>query len=179
MNRREKDLQKALKYARLLGIRIFFRDILGGDIAGLYEDGDEDDPPKIWISRNRTLTAQLFTVLHELGHHLDFLNGTSTEREAQGYNLVDEKGHKAPMWAKKMYWNSEERANAFIPQIAGFLGISLPDFLYNYDLEKSRKYLLLGFKKPKITDKIWTEEKRKLSKRLRGKNGKRKKTPRS
>lgn len=167
MNRREKDLQKVLGYTKLLDIEVVYVDETEGDVAGLYYPRKGPTPPKIHVStKKQTVFRQLLTILHELGHHIDLREGEWSDQDDKAVELVFDKLNEAPEWAKRRFWDLEERANWNLLRIAEHLEIELPPFLFWYDIEKLRAYIKLEFKIGKVPKKLWKEEKRKIRERL-------------
>lgn len=184
MNRRQSDFIKLLTYSKnILGLRVRVLDTLSEPGAvGLYTTPDEETCGEIEVKRkDQTMIGMTLTLLHELGHHQDFLHHKDDPVDDRAQTLWDNLGSKAPKWAKKRVWAFEERANSYILKIAKLLDIKIPMFLYEYDLERSRKYLQLLFKTDTISNKNWLKTKKQIRKKLTRKkyDSKAKRCPRS
>jgi hypothetical protein len=169
MNRRQSDFIKLLTYSKdILNLRVRVADKLDEEGAvGLYTQPEDDERGEIQVKRkDQTMIGMTLTLLHELGHHQDFLHHGEDKVDDRAQTLWDNLGSKAPKWAKKRVWEFEERANSYILKIAKLLDIKIPMFLYEYDLERSRKYLQLLFKTDTISNKNWLKTKKQIRKKL-------------
>jgi len=147
-----------------MGIRIRFRDI---DDYGIYYFKEGKSKPSIVISTDGTChTEKLFTILHELGHHIDFIRGGWSDKDFEAVSLFDDKGSKAPLWAKKRVIIREKIADDYGKEIADLLDIKLPEFLYEYDVAKTRFRLKELCKRDKISDHEWNNIKRRIRERI-------------
>ena len=84
------DLKRVLKYAESLGIKVYFKKPIRG--AGGAEWDMIDKSIHIYASKSTPKTTILLNMLHELGHHLDWIyNNKSDSAEAfTAYKLLNE-----------------------------------------------------------------------------------------
>jgi len=101
----QRELKRVLKFCEGLGLKVQFIDGRGADYWGAYMEPDRSTPGVIEIVRASTVTHQIITLLHEIGHHLDF---TQTKWMPDAYNHIDDLN--PPEWARKAIFNAEERA---------------------------------------------------------------------
>jgi hypothetical protein len=179
MRRRERDFNKLIRYTRLIGLRIKFAERFkeSRDIVGFYTPPEYKQAGVIEIATKRmSMLTQMTTLLHELGHHFDYIKrGGWSKKEMEASDIFEKKGSKSPSWVKKSLWDMEENANQYILKIAKYLDIHIPMHSFYYDLEKTRKQLRLELQQDKIKTPQWRKEKRKIRARLRGVDASKKK----
>lgn len=168
MRKRESDLKKLVQHIRSQGVTVTFKDLRKEKFAGYYVNSDGTSAPAIFInSKGTSLIFQLLTLLHEYGHHLDYTFREWPKKVFEADKIFEEKGISSPLWVKKTIWDIEERANEYILPVAEELEITIPLYLFYYDLEKTRKKLRLDLEKGKIKTSRWKKEKELIRKRLR------------
>src|ERR1035437_5875220 len=105
----QKELNRLVKYGEALGLKVGFTDGKKLDCEAYYLEPSSFEPGIIKIVRrpHTTLTYQIASLLHELGHHIDY---TETGKMPSAYVLL-EGDNKVPEWARKAIYNAEKRAN--------------------------------------------------------------------
>lgn len=149
----------------------------GESIAGLYTPPCDAEAALIEIgTTRRSMFTQMTTLLHELGHHLDYIKrGGWSQKENEAADIFEEKGSNSPRWVKKNIWDVEENAHQYMLRIVKFLDIKMPLHSFYYDLEKTRKRLRLELNQDKINEPAWKIEKKRIRAKLRGVNATKKK----
>jgi Zn-dependent peptidase ImmA (M78 family) len=70
----KKELNRLIKYSEGLGLTIEFRPDTKespSEYGGFYDDSDKKIT--IFLEKKTTIKRQILTLLHEIGHHLDFI----------------------------------------------------------------------------------------------------------
>lgn len=88
----DNDLKRLLKYAESLGIKVSLKQMIKG--AGQAEWDMHDRSITIYTSNSMSKTKIILSLLHELGHHLDWIynDKQDTEEAHNAYRMLNE-GH--------------------------------------------------------------------------------------
>jgi len=133
MGVRDEDLKKLFAFAKGLSIKIHIIKHKKGDWAGADWDFTDPKKPKIYLSRwpHQTKTALILLLIHELGHHLDWIHQnkiiSKLEREASTAETARKKTD--PILSKKFrqsIYASELRGIGYMDIIAKEAQIELP-----------------------------------------------------
>jgi len=103
------EFKRVIQFAKGLGLEVKIVS-KPSDFHGHYAEPCLEGSGVITIvkSGKTTLTFQLATLLHEIGHHLDF---TENKIAIEAYHFIEgSSDKKAPEWARKAIYNSERRA---------------------------------------------------------------------
>ena len=166
MSRRKQDIKKLISYSEILDIKIKFESLSDMDAGEyIFYPGSSKRGYIILNKKYKSYSDILFTLLHELGHHIDYVNGGFTPLDLKALDLFASKLYKAPWWAKVRVWKREEAANKYGKELAKFLEIKIPNFLYNYDIIRTRFYLYEALTKDKLSD--WTAVLKEIRKEIK------------
>lgn len=123
MSLQRNELKRVVKFAESLGVKVHFLDAASRDYHGAYFHPDKFEPGRIEVCRTKrtTITFQIATLLHEIGHHIDF---TETGKIPESYNLID--SENCPVWARQAVFNAEKRACAHAEKLYWTLRLRIP-----------------------------------------------------
>ena len=86
---------------------------------------------KIHIRNDDTGLSTIFILLHELGHHIDYLKRGLVQIEEDAYQYYPDKpGVKCPIKYRKHIRNVENQANRHAYEIATYLDLKIPSFYF-------------------------------------------------
>lgn len=119
------ELKRVIKFAEGLGLKVKFLTSDYKDYHGLYSHPDRYEKGWIEVCRNKrtSKTFQIMTLLHEIGHHIDF---TENRMVSECYAYLDAEAGKAPEWARKAIFNSEQRAVQYGEKLYWTLMLKIP-----------------------------------------------------
>lgn len=119
------ELKRVVKFAEGLGLKVKFLTPDLKDYHGLYSHPDRHEKGLIEVCRNAktSKTFQIITLLHEIGHHIDF---TENRMVSECYSFLDPEAGKAPEWARKAIFNSECRAVKYGEKLYWTLMLKIP-----------------------------------------------------
>ena len=126
------ELKRTIKFAESLGLKIRFVKGANKDYHGCYVHPDKKQTGEIEICRGprTTITFQIITLLHEIGHHLDY-----TERLKMPAALCSVGENSTPKWARKAIFNAEKRAVGFGEQLYWTLMLKIPFWKVKKELD--------------------------------------------
>lgn len=126
-------LDKIIRYAiDYLNVEIILieRDLESGAPAD-YASPNRGENAKINIRNNDTGLGTIFILLHELGHHIDYLKRGHVQIEEDAYqHYPDKSGQKCPIKYRKHIRNVENQANKYAYEIATYLDLKIPSFYF-------------------------------------------------
>lgn len=107
MSFQKTELKRLVKFAESLGVKVLFVEYSNRDYHGCYIHPEKFEPGIIEVCKSprTSYTFQISTLLHEIGHHLDFIE---SGRIPDSYNLID--SENCPEWARRAIFNAEHRA---------------------------------------------------------------------
>ena len=116
---RQQDLDKLLKYARGLGVKVTFLPYeRGHPTKGIPASYNSDDKAiTITMRKRKTKTDTILDLLHELGHHLDWLHRGKEYRKALDDALYKEYKDMS-IAERELILKDEESGTAFMTKIA-------------------------------------------------------------
>lgn len=90
MSWQDRDIKKLKQFVKSFGLKLYFRPKqVNGDLA-LYVSGEYI---VIFVTKNTSKTEIILSLLHELGHHLDWITNKrldkDTEKAYTGFSLKD------------------------------------------------------------------------------------------
>lgn len=117
------ELKRVVKFAESLGLKVHFIDAYKRDYHGCYMHPEKFEPGIIEVCKTRrtTITFQIITLLHEIGHHLDFIE---SGKMPDSYNLID--SDDCPDWARKSIFKAERRACKHAEKLYWTLRLRVP-----------------------------------------------------
>lgn len=127
----EKELKRCLKFCEGLGLKVKFIKGTGADYWGAYMEPDRSTQGVIEIVKARSVTHQIITLLHEIGHHIDF---TQTKWMPEAYSHLDDPA--APEWARNAIYNAEERAVTNGEKVYWTLMLRIPYWKVKRELDR-------------------------------------------
>lgn len=150
---RKKEIKKIIRYAKdILGIKIKFVSAEAGEMegfSGLYSQPEEGEKAMIECVKNSSPLTTILILIHEIGHHIDYIKRGSPKDEEQAYNRYPDSSAEAPCpeeYVKKINY-IEEQAVKYGLELADFLDIKLPVYSTVKDVIFSREMLNLQLKK--------------------------------
>lgn len=92
MSYQDRDIAKLKKFANSFGLRIYYRRYTRYTDAALYQGGQFIT---IFVSSTTSKTEIILSLLHELGHHIDWIFNKRNDRDTQkAYTEFEAKDHK-------------------------------------------------------------------------------------
>ena len=131
----QKELNRLVKYGEALGLKVGFVDVKKLDCEAYYIEPYKFEPGIIKVGRgpSTSLTYQIASLLHELGHHIDF---TETKKLVNSYEFLDEDNTKtAPDWARRAIYNAERRAVKIADRLYRELALRIPYWKIKRELD--------------------------------------------
>lgn len=126
MHLRDKEVSKIIAYAKSLGVTVEFKAAAPQDPAGTYEFGSSIIT--VYKKSRSSKTYLILTLLHELGHHLDWIYRDKKESKllerALSRSNTNEK--KVPKHLRKAIYEMEVDGTHFMPIIAKELDLKIP-----------------------------------------------------
>lgn len=141
----KKELNRVVMFAESLGLKVLFVSGKNKDYVGCYMEPEKKTPGVIEVCRSKktTVTFQILTLLHEIGHHVDYTDKGSMPRAVR---FLDQPN--APKWARRAIYNAERRGAAHGEQLYWTLMLRIPFWkvkkAFATDLYLYRKYFLTG-----------------------------------
>ena len=115
------DLHRVKKYAEGLGIKVYFKDYYRG--AGGADWDMENQNITIYVHKGQSKTQILLTLLHELGHHLDWIyNDKKIKKQERKAQQILCSGH---MFGKRNDLTKRQRKLILDSEIGGVNYMSL------------------------------------------------------
>ncbi len=160
---RYEQIEKILKYGKEiigLDVRLVESKDMGSDSGGYIAAERKEDKPVVLVENNYRGLQLILILLHEFGHHIDFLKNGESEVEEDAYQYYPESKLDAPCPNKyaKHIRNVENRAIKYSQELAIYLDLKLPyyslikdEFYTKLALEE---YLEKGFTTSKTRAKI-------------------------
>jgi hypothetical protein len=160
--KRLQQIEKIVRYAKnFLDVEVEFvcTSTIGGD-SGHYLAPKGQRRGKVVMGNDFSGLMTILILLHELGHHIDFLKRGYVELEEIAYNYYPEDDNqKCPIKYRKHIRNVENMANFHAWEIATYLDLKIPKFSFLKDVlfqQESLNYTLAnGPCSKKMRDKLW------------------------
>jgi hypothetical protein len=168
--KRKDQINKIIKYAKTyINTEIEFVDfkIMGSDSGG-YLSPSGQTKGKITIADNYNGIMTILIMLHEIGHHIDFLKrgNPSDEAEAYGYYPIV-RGKSCPIKYRRLIRKTENEAIRHAYELAVMLDLKLPAYQYLKDELFTKQSLEIIFKNGPLTKKEIFLLKKKCSKQAK------------
>lgn len=135
--KRLKQIEKILTYCKdILNLSVQFvspKD-LGKDSGGYYVPTNAAKG-RILVENGHTGLMTIYILLHEIGHHIDFLKRGYNQEEEDAYEKYYpvKRGDKCPLKYKKLIYSIEEYAIKNARELATLLDLKLPAWGYLAD----------------------------------------------
>lgn len=129
-------INKITNYAlKFLNVDVVFMDPKDlGSISGGYECPRGQELAKITISNDYNGLTTILIMLHELGHHIDYLKRGNPADEDNAYQYYPEvRGASCPIKYRKLIRKTEDEAIRHAYELAVMLDLKLPSFQYLKD----------------------------------------------
>lgn len=145
---RKKDLEKIHWYAtKCLNLKIeLVSDEEMGTDAGGYIEPEDGKPGTITVSRNENPTQMILVLIHEIGHHIDFLKRGYIQEEHFAYGFYPEEiGKPCPPEYRAAITRMEEEAIKNSYELVTYLDLKIPEFTLIKDqliMRNNLKYIL-------------------------------------
>lgn len=160
--RRLEQIEKVITYAHdFLNVEVNFLDSNKiGNCSGEYTAPKGQRKGAVVVANNLTGLSTMLTLLHELGHHIDYLKRGYVEVEEEAYHFYpDALNKKCPIKYRKHIRKIENEANKHAWEIAIYLDLKIPLFSYIKDVvyqQESLNYTLAnGITNRNMRKKLW------------------------
>lgn len=127
----DKEIERIIKYAEGLGLRVLFVRHEPGDPGATYDNISKEI--QVYEYPNQTKTNIIMCLLHELGHHMDWVynrkRGKDSTRLTKALSLDWKRKDEDPPIAKylrKEIYQMECRGIDYMDVIAKELGVKIP-----------------------------------------------------
>lgn len=132
-DKRLKQIDKIIRYANQyleIDIALVDKDRSGGASAE-YAAPTSSVKAKITLRNDDTGLSTIFILLHELGHHIDYLKRGKVPVEEEAYQFYpDGPGIKCPIKYRKHIRHVENQANKYAYEIAILLDLKIPSYYF-------------------------------------------------
>jgi hypothetical protein len=154
---RDNQIKKIVMYARKildLEIAIVDPNELDND-DGRYYPPEGDDKGCIYVADGYRKLEIIFVMLHEIGHHIDFLKRGTVEAEEKAYSKYPTQYSESPCPDKEaeLIRYTEEQAMKYARELSIYLDLRLPEFSFLADEINTRLALDKVLKKGFTTDR--------------------------
>lgn len=160
--KRIEQIDKIITYAHdFLNVEVDFLDSKTMEnCSGEYTAPKGQRKGNVVVANDLTGLSTILTLLHELGHHIDYLKRGYVEIEEEAYHFYpDTQGKKCPIKYRKYIRKIENEANKHAWEIATYLDLKIPLFSYIKDVvyqQESLNYTLAnGITNRNARKKIW------------------------
>jgi len=143
MGIRQEEFDRVIKYAKGLGINVVRKRYKRNDPGGTYDH--ESQTIELYEWPGQSYTCKIFIMLHELGHHLDWVHimqeGNSIllnkawEREWERRPRVSK---PTPKYLRRHIYNSECKAIDYMAVIYKELRLNIPKWKLEYEMALDR-----------------------------------------
>lgn len=146
MSKQEQDIFKLKQYAKSLGLSVYFRKYEKGTGAAEYITNTSIT---IFVGSRTTKTEIILSLLHELGHHLDYLatkTNPEIEKALEYLNNGKISGNRSdiPKKYRKIILDIEKSGINYMPVIYHMLDLSIPYYLVKLQQDVDlREYIVL------------------------------------
>lgn len=134
MNSRDRDISKLKEYANSLGLKVYIKPYNRTTGDAEYNSGTSIT----LFNRTRTTkTDMILSLLHELGHHLDWIKGKSNKETTVAFELLNQGAmvgsrNDIPKKYRKMILQVEKAGIKYMSRIHKDLNLELPFYLVKY-----------------------------------------------
>jgi hypothetical protein len=155
----DKELQRLVQYGKGLGLTVLFKPYKKGSLTGGEYDGIGKEIT-IYSTSRTSKTDMLLILLHEFGHHLDFIykGKRDPKKLIEALNKEDARKPNDPPLARghrKYIYDCEMAGTAYMPVIAREIDLKIPMWKVEAEMELDRWiyriYLQTG-KEPKLKE---------------------------
>jgi len=152
-DKRKKQILKIIKYAKNIlniNIKIIESSYLeeSKTSAGGYSCATNNKSAYIELINSYHGLPTIFILLHEIGHHIDYLKRGLVTKEEVAYEYYPENINEAPCPEKysKLIIHAEDMAVYYARELATFLDLKIPEFSLLVDEFKSKEALKIILK---------------------------------
>lgn len=163
-------INKIKKYAQIyLNTEVVFVSAKEmGFCSGGYVSPKGQTKGKVTIADDYNGIMTILILIHELGHHIDFLKRGNPQIEEEAYQFYpDQRGKSCPIKYRKHIRNTEDMAIKYAYELAVMLDLRLPAFQYLKDELYTRQALELIFKNGPMNKEEIGKLKKKCAKQAR------------
>ena len=163
-------IKKITNYAlKFLNVNVIFADSKSmGDSAGGYQCPRGQTLGEIVIADDYNGIMTILIMLHEIGHHIDFLKRGNPLDEDEAYHYYPtERGTSCPIKYRKLIRKTEDEAIRHAYELAVMLDLKLPAFQYLKDELFTKQALEAVLKNGPQTKQEISKLKKKCAKQAR------------
>lgn len=138
-NIRDKELDRLIKYANGLGARVSIKKSKPGQKFGaLWIEGGEEIILYTWPRQSKV--SLILNLMHELGHHLDFISKNRLEDQKIIKALLEDEeaaanNRKLDKEKRRLIFETEIAGVLYRPKIAKEVGITIPFYKIKADMD--------------------------------------------
>lgn len=126
---KDKEVRRVIRYANSLGLKVRFKKEGAGRVGAEYVQEDKRITVYTIPAYNRTDIVLM--LLHEIGHHLDFIHRNKRDSKRLGVALERENNRKPgdppiPRTYRQFIYNCEYAGTEYMPTIAKELDLKIP-----------------------------------------------------
>lgn len=124
MSWQDEDIKKLKHYAKAHGLKVNFKKKNGGGFGAEYV---ADDYITIFVGSRTTKIDIILCLLHELGHHLDYIiRGDDSRATSEALNLLHNKTTKIITKAqRKLIYEAEKPGIMLMPYFVNYLNLNI------------------------------------------------------
>jgi hypothetical protein len=168
--KRKEQINKIIKYAKTyLNTEVTFVDSkkMGSDSGG-YISPKGQTKGKITIADDYNGIITMLILLHEIGHHIDFLKRGNPVEEEEAYGFYPTvRGQSCPIKYRKLIRKTEDEAIKHAYELAVMLDLKLPAYQYLKDELFTKQSLELILRNGPLTKQEILSLKKKCSKQAK------------
>lgn len=168
--KRINQINKIIKYAKTyLNTDVEFIDSKKmGSSSGGYSSPKGQSRGKVTIADDYNGMTTILILIHELGHHIDFLKRGNPTDEDQAYCYYpEERGTSCPIKYRRLIRKTEDAAIKYAYELAVMLDLRLPSFQYLKDELYTKQSLELVLKNGPMTKAEIIKLKKKTTKQAK------------
>lgn len=139
-----------------------------GATAGGYQCPRGQTNSKVTIADDYTGLTTILIMIHELGHHIDFLRRGNPLDEDEAYqHYPEERGQSCPIKYRRLIRKTEDMAIKYAYELAVMLDLKLPAFQYLKDELFTRQSLEMVLKNGPMTKEEISKLKKKCARQAK------------
>jgi len=168
--KRREQINRIIKYAKMyLNLEVeFIHSKSMGNTSGGYQCPKGQNLGKVTIADDYNGITTILILLHEIGHHIDFLKrGNPLDEDYAYQHYPEERGVSCPIKYRKLIRKTEDEAIKHAYELAIMLDLKLPAFQYLKDELFTKQSLEMILKNGPMTKQEIIKLKKKTAKQAR------------